>query len=267
MKKNYYFIAGLPRSGSSLLSAIINQNPNFYSGPASPVLPLITKIEFDISTHELYCAYKKPLQAHEILSSLIDHYYSDISEPVIFDKNRSWTHHINYIEGYIKTRAKIICLVRSIDEILISFLNIIHKNKNEINFNIIDKSVISQYGSLTDYNRCNVLLDGIITDAVSALKFPFENELSDRVLLVEYNDLVLNPQLILEKIYNFLEEEYYYHNLDFIENKNLVDDENCYGLSGLHEVRTKLQMNPKNNNIILPNDILNRCKDMEFWRK
>lgn len=267
MKKTYYFIAGLHRSGSSLLSAIINQNPNFYSGPLSPVVQLIEKLEYDISTHEFYCAYQKPLQAHEILSSLIDHYHSDINKPIIFDKNRIWPRHINYIEGYIKTPAKIICTVRSVDEILISFLNIFYKNKSDINFNDIDKSVISRYGSLTDYNRCNILLDGILLDALSALKFPFENGLSDRLLFVEYTDLVLNPQLTLKKIYDFLGEEYYEHNLDFIENINLVDDKNYYGLFGLHEVRTKLQINVKNNDIILPDDILTRCKDMEFWRK
>ncbi|NBP58534.1 sulfotransferase, partial [bacterium] len=38
--KKYYFISGLPRSGSTLLSAILNQNPRFYSGPNSPVVPI-----------------------------------------------------------------------------------------------------------------------------------------------------------------------------------------------------------------------------------
>ena len=39
--KKYYFIGGIHRSGSTLLSTILNQNPRFYSGPMSPVLPII----------------------------------------------------------------------------------------------------------------------------------------------------------------------------------------------------------------------------------
>ena len=38
MNKTFYFISGLPRSGSTLLSSILNQNPRFYSGPSSPVV-------------------------------------------------------------------------------------------------------------------------------------------------------------------------------------------------------------------------------------
>ena len=38
MDKTFYFMAGLPRAGSTLLSTLLNQNPRFYSGPSSPVL-------------------------------------------------------------------------------------------------------------------------------------------------------------------------------------------------------------------------------------
>jgi sulfotransferase len=34
--KQYYFISGLPRSGSTLLSGILKQNPEFYADIALP---------------------------------------------------------------------------------------------------------------------------------------------------------------------------------------------------------------------------------------
>ena len=37
MNKTYHFLAGLPRSGNTLLSAILNQNPDIYSTPLSPL--------------------------------------------------------------------------------------------------------------------------------------------------------------------------------------------------------------------------------------
>ncbi|MBD9680249.1 sulfotransferase, partial [Pseudomonas sp. PDM18] len=35
--QNFHFISGLPRSGSTLLSAILLQNPRFHAGMSSPV--------------------------------------------------------------------------------------------------------------------------------------------------------------------------------------------------------------------------------------
>ena len=47
--KQYYFISGLPRSGSTLLSGILKQNPEFYADIASPVEAL-TGNSIDIVT-------------------------------------------------------------------------------------------------------------------------------------------------------------------------------------------------------------------------
>jgi len=39
--KEYYFISGLPRSGSTLLSGILKQNPEFCADITSPVSGII----------------------------------------------------------------------------------------------------------------------------------------------------------------------------------------------------------------------------------
>ncbi|MEM5734156.1 sulfotransferase, partial [Shewanella algae] len=40
MARRFHFISGLPRSGSTLLSAILRQNPRFSAGMSSPVAML-----------------------------------------------------------------------------------------------------------------------------------------------------------------------------------------------------------------------------------
>ena len=37
----FYFDCGLPRSGSTLLTALLNQNPNIHAGTLSPVFELM----------------------------------------------------------------------------------------------------------------------------------------------------------------------------------------------------------------------------------
>ena len=54
MNKKYYFMAGLPRAGSTLLSSLLNQNPNLYSGPSSPVLGAMYTVHEHFLTNELY---------------------------------------------------------------------------------------------------------------------------------------------------------------------------------------------------------------------
>ena len=253
--KKYYFIGGIHRSGSTLLSAILNQNSRFHSGPMSPVLPMIEKLETFMANDEFYASAPKPQQAHKVLSSIIHNYHSDIEEEVVFDKHRMWPKYINYIEGYVKEKAKIICPVRDIDEVVVSFLKIIHKNKNTERLNPIDRDVLLNDWPLNDISRSKMILRerGYVDTCISAMKWAVDAGLSDRLLFVEYRDLVMNPEYVFKSIYNFLEEEYYDHDFKKIKNKNEVKDEEYYGLKGLHDVREKLEItsyNPKDLSLI-----------------
>ena len=90
-------MSGLPRSGSSLLSALFNQNPRFYCGPSSPICSVILGIEDHLKTDELYTAWPKENFKDGIISSVLPSYYSDIDKPIVIDKNRSWTRRIGYL--------------------------------------------------------------------------------------------------------------------------------------------------------------------------
>ena len=83
MNKKYYFMGGLPRSGSTLLSTILNQNPRFYSGPSSPVLSAMFSAHDNFMGNELYHGYPKPYQVNEIVGSIIGHWYSDVDLSLI----------------------------------------------------------------------------------------------------------------------------------------------------------------------------------------
>ena len=100
------------------------------------------------------------------------------------------------------------------------------------------------------------------------IHFPFDNNLLDRILFVEYRDLVSSPRNTMKRIYNFLGEVEYEHNLDYIENFNVVADTDIsyYNLPGLHDVRSKIEYQSKDPEEVLPEEILERCRGMEFWR-
>ena len=126
MHKTYFFESGLPRSGSTLLSAILNQNPDLHCGAISPVLEVMYYTEQYFEGSEQALAYPKPDQHHKIISSVIDNYYSDRNEKYVIDKCRAWTNNVDRIKKYITKTPKILCPVRDVLEILASFIEMIH---------------------------------------------------------------------------------------------------------------------------------------------
>ena len=78
----YYFMSGLPRAGSTLLSSLLNQNPRFHSGPSSPVVPTMLALENSLSQDELFMAYPKPDIGRHMISSVLPNFYADIDSPV-----------------------------------------------------------------------------------------------------------------------------------------------------------------------------------------
>lgn len=274
MNKTFYFMAGLPRSGSTLLSSILNQNPRFYSGPSSPVLGAMFAVEQDFIGNELYHGYPKPDQVREIIGNIPHHFYSDVQQPVVFDKNRAWTARVPYIEGYIGEQAKILVPVRRIDEILTSILTMIHRNpfqEGQPRINFIDEQLIKTDIPINDLNRCMYLLGegGIVYESLNAIMVGFQQNVRDKMHFVDYNDLVDNPEKIMEDIYDFIGEEFYDHDFGSISNIHREDDLITYGLSDMHQVRSKVKKTSPPPASILPEEIIDiyeqNKRRLEFW--
>lgn len=269
--KKYYFMGGLPRSGSSLLSAILNQNPNVYSGPSSPVLGFMVGMEQMIASNELHRAYPNAEGVSNIQKSLIKNYYKNINQPIIIDKNREWTTQIQGIELFINPQAKIICPVRDISEILTSFIKLIHNNPYEegnTKINFIDEMLIKSNIPITDDNRCLILggETGILGSTLISIKNALDSGFGDRIHFVEYKDLTSKPQETVNKIYQFLGEPEYQHDFSNLENTHREDDLNTYGIKTMHEVRKELKYTSSNPSDVLSEEILKECKGKEFWR-
>ena len=276
MSKKFYFMAGLPRAGSTLLSTLLNQNPRFYSGPSSPVLGTMYGIHEDFQSNELYTGYPKPNQVNEIIGSVIEHWYSDIDKPVVIDKNRAWCARVPFIEGYIQQEAKIIVPVRRVDEIVASILTMIKRNpfkEGQPRINFVDEYLVKANIPINDENRCQHLMnpDGIIWESLNATKLGVDEGHSDKFLFVDYNDLVNDPQRELNKIYTFLGEESFEHSFNGLSNQHREDDITTYGLGDMHEVHSKLEKTSSDPSEVLPSSIIelyNSNKEtLEFWKE
>ena len=275
--KKFYFMAGLPRAGSTLLSTLLNQNPRLYSGPSSPVLGAMYATHDNFLANELYTGYPKPDSVNQIIGSIIDNWYYDIKKPVVIDKNRAWCARVPFIEGYIRQEAKIIIPVRRIDEILVSILTMIKRNpfqEGQPRINFVDEQLVKSNIPINDENRCQYVLTsqgGIVWESLNAVKMGVDEGHGNKFHYVDYNDLVNDPQGELNKIYTFLGEESFPHSFENLSNQHREDDITTYGLGDMHEVHSKLEKTSSDPSKVLPDSIIelyNSNKEtLEFWKE
>lgn len=265
-------MAGLPRAGSTVLGSILNQNPRFYVSPSSPVLSTMFTVEEHLKQDELFNGYPKPAQANQIISSIPYQFYSDIEKPVVIDKNRAWPARVPYIEGYIGQRAKIICPVRDIDEILTSMITMIRRNpyqEGQARINFIDEQLVKLNIPISDDSRCDYIAgpQGILGQSLNAIVEGMKQGFGDRLHFVEYKDLVSSPQETLSKIYEFLGEEPFEHTFTNLENTSRESDLATYGLKDMHKVRPELSSTAPDPSNVLSSYVLQKCNNMDIWRK
>ena len=70
------FISGLPRSGSTLLSALLMQNPRFHAGMSGPMGTLFTGLLAQMSGSNEFAVFVDETQKRAILKGAFENYYA-----------------------------------------------------------------------------------------------------------------------------------------------------------------------------------------------
>lgn len=256
-------MAGLPRSGSTLLSALLNQNPEIYCSTNSPLLKTLYQTKECLLESEQYQANPIPDCLKNVLESIPQSYYKSKEEHIIIDKSRAWTGHIDLIKECITEDPKIICPVRNIIDILTSFVYLQQNDTNHKSF--ISKNLSDRNLDITSENICNHLMGehSLIGGTLSFLK----NADHKHILFVEYDDLIKDPQSQMNKIYDFLGLPTYGHDFTNIIQEEVEDPNNTiFGFKDMHVVRKTINKIEKNPKVYLDAHIIDRYSNMEFWR-
>ena len=255
--KQFYFISGLPRSGSTLLSGILKQNPDFYADIASPVHGL-TGNSIDVITSGESNLNITEDQRKNLMYGVFDGYYKHIEKPIIFDSSRGWTKKTPFLKALFPY-TKILCPVRDIVSILNSFEVLFNRNyfyTKQINEKIFSENIFIRTQELFQreiINYYSFLLEGYVLNP-------------EMIMLIDYENLCKEPEKIMRKVYEFLERPYYSHDFENVEYSNENFDKSC-NLKDLHTVKRKVEYNPPR--CILPPEIVQKYTEMnmEFWKE
>ena len=257
----YHFITGLPRAGSTLLSALLLQNPRFHAGMTSPVGGLFRGMLNQLGAGSEFGPVVTTDQRRRLARGLFDSYYADqaASKDVIFDTNRMWSAQMPALIDLFPG-AKLIACVRNVAWVMDSIERRYRANPYEITRLFGDdterNTVYSRVETLAQRNR-------MVGYPWTALKEAFYGEHASSLLVVDYELLAQAPQKVLPLIYQFLGEPEYAHNFEQVK-YDANDFDEALGLHGLHKVRTRVALEPRQT--ILPPDLFEQYSKLSFWQ-
>lgn len=262
--RKIHFISGLPRSGSTLLQNILLQNDKLYASPTSSLIDFLLQVRDNWDKLESHRSYPDGQNKWNVIRSILQNYHNT-SRPVIFDKNRGWSTHVEFIEKVTGEKAKIIACVRNLEDICTSFEKLFRKNRadGEIHGEFSNSQMKTLDGRISIWTAD----EGVLGRPYVSLLDTIQRGLGDRILFFPYEDWTSNPDYWFKQLYNFIGETYYQHDFNNIEQVIRENDAGYGWGSDLHEIKTGKLLPAQSEAIqIIGQNWYQKLHNTEFWK-
>jgi len=242
--KTIYFLAGLPRSGSTLLANILAQNSSIYVTPTSGIVDMLVQVRNSWDRNSAFQAMGRQDSEHvkeRVLHSMLQAYFSHIDQPICIDKNRYWAEYLEMAAVLAggKDQVKVLVTVRDLRDVLASFERLYRKTSalgqlpQEAGMALKFKTALGRVETFVDEAQpvgraYNAIRDAVTRGWVNQMHF------------IDYEDLTSRPDRTLAHTYQFLEVEPYEHDFECVRQTTFEDDF-VYGLKDLHTIRPKVE--------------------------
>ena len=136
--KKIFFLAGFPRSGNTLLTSILNQNPDICCTPNSITLEIL-KYVFLLKAKDVFLNYPDHNSLDNVLDMIYSTYYKNWNFKYILDRGPAGTKgNLTLLKKHLNQEIKIIFLVRPLLEVLASWITFSEKEPTHFLNNVID---------------------------------------------------------------------------------------------------------------------------------
>lgn len=272
--KTIYMVAGLPRSGSTLLMNILGQNPHFYVTPTSGIVDLLVQVRNLWDENKVFCAMgRRQSEAikRNVLEGMLQSYFRHTDKTVCIDKNRLWPEYLEMASALLggDDKIKVIMTVRDLRDVLASFERAFRRTSA---LSQIPLERENHLKSKTALGRIDYFLGNAenVGRACNTVRDAVTRGWRDRMHFVEYEQLTNNPKEALADIYTFLGEAEFAHDFENVEQVTFEDDF-FYGYKDLHTIRRQIRPQPPQWPKVFDQTVLNtqQWKDIEeisrFW--
>jgi hypothetical protein len=219
-----YFLSGLPRSGSTVLSSLLNQHPQVHSTPTSGLIDILGSVctTWESSPTTVAQGGEKE-EAYRMLRSVIDAKYKDVKKSVIIDKSRGWVNPqiMETMTKVLGHHPKIIATVRSTADCAASFVRVAKPN------------------DVSEFLRSSQLIQHL-KSSYAELKNGYDSA-PNNILFIDYDDLIQSPQEQLNLIHKFLGLDPFEYDFGNIDTKVVAEkDDAAWGIPNLHTISPRL---------------------------
>lgn len=235
MDKQFFFISGLPRSGSSLLCNILNQNSDAYASPTSGLPQVIKPIltgwdgiaEFKANSNDKYKV--------NLLKGIFDGYYQQHDKKYIFDKSRAWPTEIESLTKILKTKPKIIICVRDVRDILSSWEKMYRRDKKNLKPTPGERQNPNAFINVK--SRCKFWSDSNspLGSVFNVMNDAYNRGFKDNLYIFEFEKWTNEPYKEFDSLYEWLEIPPFIHNFENIK-QVLHEKDEYYGYTDLHNI-------------------------------
>jgi len=261
MDQALHFISGLPRSGSTLLGAILRQNPKIHAGMSSPVAPMFQRLIAAMGPQNEFSVFLTERQRRNILRGLVENYYAELDGvEVIIDTNRLWCARMGAIADLFPG-ARVIACVREVAWIMDSFERILRRQP------LLTSKMFAGRAGATVFTRLASLGSGggTVGFAWNAFLEAFYGEHAERLIVVDYEALTREPKRTIDLIYEALGIPPFEHDFDNVSFNEGGDVDAALGVPGLHAVARKVGFVERPT--VLPPELFERYAGRAFWRR
>jgi sulfotransferase len=258
-------MAGLPRSGSTVLSALLNQHPSIYASPQTDLVSMLYELNEIIPQYESYKAGLVEPGYNKVLNELANSFYSHIKKPIVIDKNRGWgtPYNFNNLSKFVNPQGKIILTMRPILDVLASFIKISQSSEKITGLTpfLSSDMFAANYRPSIDA-QCDFLMmpNGELDKAIYSIANLLKNH-KDKVHVIWFDEMLTNSKLTMKNLYKFLELPDFENDFDNILEVDIHNDLSGYQIAGLHDIEKKLYKPKTNPEQYLSNYVIDKYKN------
>jgi len=227
--KQLNICTGLPRTGSTVLMNILQQNPKIFTTATDP-LPGIIHNKLLIDSR-----YTEPFQAmsteqadnavHGMVMGAVGGWYGGLTKKeIVVSKSRDWS-----AIYYLFPSSKILVTVRDLRDIVESF-NKINRGIKSLHTYGDDKKLYPSFTESEKYiyhfKTANALSGALLQELPVFMDLFQKTE--NKVKFIRYEDFLKNPEKVLESVYKFFDEPVFQHDLNNISQSELFEHDNAY---------------------------------------
>ena len=245
-----YFLSGLPRSGSTVLAAILNQHPQLHVSSTSPLIDVMGAVAGAWEQNPSVTAQGRDVDGMvPLLRSLIQTHYADVPKSVILDKSRGWPAPpvMATMTKVLGERPKIVSTVRNLPDCAASFVRVAKP---------VDRKAFLRHSQLIQHLKTSYVT---LSQGFAAAPENF--------CFVDYDELLSEPKANLARVLTFLELDPFDFDLSAISGTVVAErDEAAWGIAGLHDVKPVLKRQHSENSHDILEDMYTAFIQPEFWK-